>query len=260
MTLGWSATPGGRLRLRRMVSRVLRGALRIRSRPLPHQAGSPVLVISPHPDDETLGCGGLLALLAGRGAQVHVAFVTDGGASHPSHPQVSPAEIAARRIAEARMATGILGVDPSHLSFLEARDGTLARLDPARTTELVTKARALVERIRPQLILLPCRRDGSSEHEATFRTLRPVLEEANPRPRILEFPVWSWWNPLLLIRPYFTYRRVWRVDIRESLDVKARALASYATQILPIPPETTATLPPGFTAPFLCGEEFYFEN
>ena len=45
--------------------------------------GRPLLVLAPHPDDESLGCGALLAHgLAGPGA--HVACLTDGAASHPA--------------------------------------------------------------------------------------------------------------------------------------------------------------------------------
>src|SRR5690606_38092378 len=44
----------------------------------------PLLVIAPHPDDETLGCGGVIALATCRNVRVHTVFVTDGGASHPN--------------------------------------------------------------------------------------------------------------------------------------------------------------------------------
>jgi LmbE family N-acetylglucosaminyl deacetylase len=39
-----------------------------------------VLVVAPHPDDESLGCGGLIASLAQKGCRFYVVFTTDGGA------------------------------------------------------------------------------------------------------------------------------------------------------------------------------------
>jgi LmbE family N-acetylglucosaminyl deacetylase len=65
---------------------------------------------------------------------------------------------------------------------------------------------------------------------------------------------------MLLLGPMLTCRRVWRLDLRDVREVKARAIASYASQTDPIPPETAPALPPGFASMFLCGEEFLFEG
>ena len=61
----------------------------------------PVLVIAPHPDDETLGCGGLIAASVRAGHRVHTVFVTEGGASHPACRSWTRPERAAQREAEA---------------------------------------------------------------------------------------------------------------------------------------------------------------
>lgn len=260
LTLGWSDTPRGRLSLRRMVSRLVRMALRIRSRALPLDAVASALVVAPHPDDETFGCGGSVALLVRQGADVHVAFVTDGGASHPSHPSAGPPEIAALRRAEARKATGIIGVEWERVSFLDERDGTLAGLGADRAGEAAGKIAGLLGRLAPAAILTPCRLDGSSEHEASFALLSRALHQAGSKPRVFEFPVWSWWNPVLLLGPMLRSRRVWRLDLRDVRDAKARAIASYASQTEPIAPDTAPALPPGFASMFLCGEEYLFER
>ncbi len=243
-----------------MASRVIRTALRLRSRPYPRRTASVVLVLAPHPDDESLGCGGTLALLARDRASVHVAFVTDGGGSHPNHPAFAPTQIAARRSAEAFTAAAALGIDRGNVTFLGAEDGTLGRVDEARGREIVAKVSALLSRVAPDTVILPRRGDGSSEHDAAFALFRRALAGAGLSPRVLEFPVWSWWNPTLLLGPLFTCRRIWRVDLRPVQEAKARALACYASQTSPIPPDTTAALPPGFVAMFLCGEEFLFEG
>src|SRR5437762_1448664 len=51
--------------------------------------GRPLLVLAPHPDDESLGCGGLIAESCARGGTVHVVILTDGTRSPPNsktHP------------------------------------------------------------------------------------------------------------------------------------------------------------------------------
>jgi LmbE family N-acetylglucosaminyl deacetylase len=259
LTLGWSDTPRGRLSLRRAAGRLARAALRLRSRPLPPNMVASALVVAPHPDDEALGCGGTVALLVRHRAAVHVVFVTDGGASHPSHPSASRLDIAALRRAEARLATGALGVAWERVFFLDERDGTLGDLGEERARDVVARIAGLLTRLAPEAILLPCRRDGSSEHAASFDLVSRALRHARLSPRMLEFPVWSWWNPLLLLRPMLTCRSVWRLDLRDVREAKARAIASYASQTDPIPPETVPALPQGFASMFLCGEEFLFE-
>jgi len=260
LTLGWSHTPRGRLLLRRAVARVIRSALRLRSRALPRNAVTSVLVVAPHPDDEAFGCGGTVARLVRDGASAHVVFVTDGSASHPGHPSVTALDIAGRRRAEARVATGILGVDWDRVSFLDAPDGTLARLDGGHARAIEERIAGMLERLAPEVILMPCRRDGSTEHDASFALVAGALQRAKLMPRIFEFPVWSCWNPLMLLRPMITCRRIWRVDLREVRDVKARAMASYSSQTDPIPPETSPALPLGFASLFLGREEFLFET
>ncbi len=259
-TLGWSDTPRGRLLLRRAIIRLVGAALRLRSRDLPRNAVASVLVVAPHPDDETFGCGGSVAILIRDRAVAHVVFVTDGGASHPGHPSVAPVDLAARRRDEAQVATGILGVDRERVTFLDERDGTLAHLGPGRAREVAGRIAAILARLAPEAILMPCRHDGSSEHDASFELVTGALEQAALSPRIFEFPVWSWWNPIMMLGPMFTCRRVWRVDLRDVRDAKARAIASYASQTIPIPPETSPALPPGFASMFLGNEEFLFER
>ena len=68
-----------------------------------------LVVVSAHPDDETLGCGGLIARATARGETVHTLFVTDGGASHLNSRAWPRARLGARREAEAEEALRRLG-------------------------------------------------------------------------------------------------------------------------------------------------------
>lgn len=221
---------------------------------------SPALVIAPHPDDETFGCGGTLALMTHGGGSVHVAFVTDGGASHPSHEVVTQSEIAERRRVEAGVAASILGIDSARIAFLGAPDGGLAELEGEPLRNLVAGLAGTLSRVMPKAVLLPCRSDGSSEHNAAFRIVQRALEVTGQKPRILEFPVWSWWNPILLFRSMFAYSKVWRVELADAQEVKSRAAAAYASQLLPIPPDPTPALPQGFSSMFIRKEEFFLEK
>lgn len=83
-----------------------------------------LVVIAPHPDDETLGCGGILAWAARRDVLRHVVFLTNGEQSHPGASQ----DVASIRRHEAITASAHLGLAPTQLSFLGLPDSGLLAL------------------------------------------------------------------------------------------------------------------------------------
>jgi LmbE family N-acetylglucosaminyl deacetylase len=251
---------GIRQAARNPLRRILRVLLRLRSRPFPLDSASVALVLAPHPDDDALGCGGLLLRKRLQGAAVHIAYLTDGSASHPDHPSMTPERLAAQRQQEAREAARRLGVERAALHFLGAADGSLARLEAGAAEALTNRIAAVLAETRPDEILLPCRRDGSSEHEAAFVLARRARDRIAPGARLLEFPVWAWWNPLRLIRPLLGSRRIWRLDFRGHEKIKAAAVAAHASQVQPLPPDPEPALSPTFLSAFSPAEEFYFES
>ncbi len=80
------------------------------------------LVLAPHPDDESLGCGGTLALLRRAGFTVHVVFITDGTQSHPHSPSYPAERLRDLREAEALEALRELGVSATDTTFLRLPD------------------------------------------------------------------------------------------------------------------------------------------
>lgn len=104
--------------------------------------GGDVLVLSPHPDDETLGCGAAIAALTDLGLRAQVIVVTDGGHSHPGSRSVSPAQLTRIRAAEVIRAVEILtsgrGPAPVLLGYPDtdapdgdaAADAAIARILP----------------------------------------------------------------------------------------------------------------------------------
>ncbi len=246
--------------IRRILHRCIRCALRLRSRPYRIEHDPVTIVFAPHPDDEVLGCGGLLTLKRIEGVPVCVAYITDGRASHPAHPVLTPEMLVVQRKAEAQTAMGLLGVERAALQFLEVPDGTLMHLNVPADDELIRRIAAVLRSTRPSEIFLPYRHDGSSEHDAAFIFVVRALEQTGLQPRILEFPVWSWWNPLLLIRPLFTSRKVWRSDFRGRENIKKQALATYVSQVEPTPPWTMPVLSNKFVSFFTSSEEFFFER
>jgi LmbE family N-acetylglucosaminyl deacetylase len=215
------------------------------------------VVFAPHQDDETFGCAGLIARKRNAGLPVHVIFITDGSASHPAHPRVSTTELAALRQQEARCALSVLGVESTAIHFLNEADGTLHRLEIAHRTALVSRIAALLGQLNPDEIFLPCSPDGSSEHDAAFAVVIEAIQNAALRPQIWQYPIWSWWNPLLLLRRLVFSRGYCQLPAEDYHPIKRQAIACYQSQIAPLSPQTEPSLPRELLH-LLDGEAEYF--
>lgn len=147
----------------------------------------PVLLLSPHPDDESLGCGALVAALAGAGRAVRVAMVSEGGMSHPGSRAYPRERLAALRREETRAAVTALGLDPHRdLTFLDLPDAAVPTGGPLFDAA-VAVLRALPE---PGAILATWQHDPHRDHAATW-ALAAALARATPAARLLAYPVWG---------------------------------------------------------------------
>lgn len=189
-----------------------------------------VLVIVAHPDDEALGCGGTLALLADQGAQVHVAFFADGVASREPNPNCQQAALAERRTA-ARKACDVLGV--KFVSFGDFPDN---RMDSVVLLDIVKPIEALITQHRPDTVFTHHAGDVNIDHrrihEAVVTACRPQRGHSVKTLLFFEVPSSTEWQPPGSA-PVFTPN--WFVDISANLDRKLTALDAYAAELRPWP-------------------------
>jgi LmbE family N-acetylglucosaminyl deacetylase len=157
--------------------------------PLALPAG-PVLVVAPHPDDETLGCGGLIARCADRGTPLHVVFVTDGGASHPNSPTWPRERLARCRAAEAGEALRRLGAGSAVRTFLGLPDAAMPPPGSAAHRQAVSAVAAVARESAPALAVLPWRRDPHADHRGAWTLAMAALAEAERAPEVLEYAIW----------------------------------------------------------------------
>lgn len=181
--------------------------------------GRRVLVVAPHPDDETIGCGGTLALLAEQGAQVTVVVATDGEATIGSSLPADATAVARR--AEAVEACEVLGV-PAPV-FLGLPDGGLAGSRHA----LVEGLGRAVSSTDPDLVLAPWPLDRHADHRCCAEVVGEVVGDRTD--------VWGYEAhvPLTATRA---------VDITSVVDRKRRALRAHATAGLAMDLEATLGL------------------
>jgi N-acetylglucosamine malate deacetylase 1 len=242
--------------VRRILVLGARVVFRLRSEPYRILA-QPMLVIAPHPDDETLGCGALIARKRKAGHRVGILFLTDGSASHRSEPGVAAEALVLIREAEARAAAAQLGVAGDSIRFLRSRDGELPRLAPAERARLVAAITAAVRETGAREVFLPCCPDGSSEHDVVMGLVQEAVTALPQPPRLWEYPVWTWRQPRVLWSKLAGSQRVVRAPAAEFREDKRRALQQYRSQVEPAGTARRPVLPPEVSAACLADPEYF---
>lgn len=212
-------------RCRRRLERYLRaqGVLRtVKHKPalVWEPGGGNVLVLAPHMDDETIGCGGTLVKHARRGAHVTVLFLTDGRGGSNALRELAGDERRSRerelvelRKHEARLALDVLGVREA--VFLEVPEATL---DSTRAID--GRLRDIVRRVGPDLVYVPSFFEDQPDHAATARILVDATRDPEFGFECCAYEVWSplWPNCL--------------VQIDDAIAEKRRALEQYRSQLV----------------------------
>lgn len=189
------------------------------------------LIVAPHPDDESLGCGGAIALLSQFGLPVDVLFVSDGTGSHP-HSQKYPAPVLRDlRESEARQALSRLGASPNSAAFLRLKDGAVPGQDAPGFADAAASCRAYLTDSKPQTILLPWRRDPHPDHRATSQIMQAALDGLTEKPRLLEYPVWAWERAAPEDVPQPSEAKAFRLDISGVSAVKRSAVDAHLSQV-----------------------------
>jgi LmbE family N-acetylglucosaminyl deacetylase len=149
-----------------------------------------VLVIAPHPDDESLGCGGLISRLAAHGRCIYTVFVTDGGASHRASIKWSREALAACREREAREALYRLGVGEHPRMFLRLHDAAMPPDSSEKWRLALGQLDFVLRTFRPDLVLLPWRRDPHCDHRHSWRLVTDAICQSALSPMTLEYAIW----------------------------------------------------------------------
>lgn len=229
------------------------------------------LVIAPHPDDETLGCGATVMRKVAAGKAVHVAIVTDGRASHKS-VLVPPKDLAQIRHTEAVKACEAMGVPRERVVFLDVQDGHAQHAQK----DLAVWLEEILISTNPDEVLSPSPIDKNPDHRAIASVVRRLVSVGSLRCPVLEYPVWFWtlrsWmepgktNPLRAMQmfalPGLATSGLSPVLVRTDgfLERKREALMCHKSQMTNMTGEATwSTLEPAFIENFFQPHEIFFE-
>jgi LmbE family N-acetylglucosaminyl deacetylase len=211
------------------------------------------LVFAPHPDDEVLGCGGLIHQKKKAGADLKIVFMTDGARSH-AH-LMPESQMKSIREAEGRSAAQVLGLDASDVIYLAFRDQTLS----AHQQQALKRVRDILLHENPDDIFIPYRHERPADHRATYDVVLEAIKQTGYTGRIYAYPIWFWYhwpwvpvsvqgvrNRLRMLRNTLVGCAGLRVlkDFKSGvyiggvLDQKQDALAQHQSQMEPLLPNT----------------------
>ena len=184
-----------------------------------------VLVIATHPDDEVLGCGGVMARHADAGDDVHVLVVTRG------IPELFPSEVIEGTRKELANAHAILGVCSAR--FL---DFPAPKLDAVPLHHIADAIGQVVSDLQPSIVYCPHQGDLHGDHKAVFWATLVAVRPVNGHrvSRVLCYETLSeteWAAPLpgdAFVPTVFT-------DVTATLRRKLRACRCYGSQMKPFP-------------------------
>jgi LmbE family N-acetylglucosaminyl deacetylase len=157
-----------------------------------------LLVVAPHPDDETLGCGLLIQQVLAAGGAVRVLLLTDGD-NNPWPQRYIERRIrmdaaarlrwGARRRDEAARAITQLGLPASALHVMGWPDMGLTEALCEDTSGVIAKVRAVLQAFNPNMVCCPDLSDRHPDHGAAHVLCRLALADLDPSPTLLAYPI-----------------------------------------------------------------------
>ncbi len=206
------------------------------------------IIIAPHPDDEVIGCAGLIQALVEWGTPPHVIILTGGEGSHRGCCDTSAEEIIAARHQLTLKAAVTLGLPESHIHCLHYPDGGVA-LEHPETESL----QMLLSELAPLSVFVPHCGEGWSDHLQAAEITKHLMTGKDVS--IYEYCVWMW------------YYNVWRLDYRNARVLrmsrvhhqrKLQAVDGYVTPLAPCGKPWSGVLPELFLKAARWSRELYF--
>jgi LmbE family N-acetylglucosaminyl deacetylase len=183
-----------------------------------------VIVFSPHPDDETLGCGGTIIKLLREGYRIKVVIMTDGSHSHSTVLKInndpSPGELAIIRKQEVLNATKVLGLSSNDITFLDFEDGSL-QVNIDNASKLITDY--LDQQNDIMRIYTTHEKDSHRDHKATGIIVNNVVTTIKLKVPLFSYVIWPGEN--------LDSTNLFVEEISDVLETKRKAINEYKSQI-----------------------------
>lgn len=184
------------------------------------------LILAPHPDDESLGCGGLIAACCRAGRPPVVVVLTDGAGSHPGSHAWPSHRLRQVRAEEVRAATALLGLPADRLVLLGQTDGHAPHPGDSGFEPMVERIRGIARDFGCDRILATWEHDPHCDHLAASEIAAEAARLGGQR--LGAYPVWGWTlDGDVPAAPVSGFR----LDISAVQPVKQRAIQAHRSQL-----------------------------
>lgn len=186
------------------------------------------IIVAPHADDESLGCGGVISLLRKYGQTVYIVLLSDGTLSHPNSKEYPAEKLRDLREQELIDAARILGVREENIIFCRYPDRNVPSIGDELFGEAVNIISKMINVIKPQSIFVPWRRDPHPDHQSAFQLIN-ACETFTAK--IYEYPIWLRELGESQDSPTPEESMPFRINISSVLDKKQDAISQHRSQI-----------------------------
>ncbi len=187
------------------------------------------LVVAPQPEDESLGCGGAIALLREKGYRVHILYFTHGYMENISKPAQTGTMLKKMKEEEAKAALETLKVTEESATFLHIRNQLVPKKGEPGFEEAVRLSLNELESYLPATVLLPCRFHPYEDHFATWQIMMEAIGKMPYQIRTLEYMIWKGEQEHQEIVTHEAVKP-WRLDIKHVMQQKINAIAQHHSQ------------------------------
>lgn len=209
------------------------------------------IIVAPHPDDETLGCSGLIQHLLESGKKVYVIILSGGGKSHFECCHIEESKLINNRRKLSIKSAEILGLTLNQLFFLDYPDGNVS-YNNSETLRLHT----LIKELVPDAIFIPHNGEGWNDHIEAGRIVREIIRKETNTIQLYEYCVWFW------------YYNSWNIDWKNAYllkmnkkehKLKLKAIDAYVKPLAPCGKPWSGVLPNIFVKANQWNCELYFK-
>ena len=209
-----------------------------------------VLIVAPHPDDEVIGCGGLISRMVATRCTPHIVILTGGDGSHRDCCSIPASEIVKARRELTRKSLSILGVPSEFVHELDFMDGSVS----SNNSRQIERLKTIMADVKPDVVFVPHWGEGWNDHVRTAEIVKTLVA---PDVALVEYCVWMWyynvWRGL-------DWKNAFRVDLTpEEHALKLRAIEAYVRPKAPCGRPWSGVLPKIFIDANKGRRELYFK-
>lgn len=214
-----------------------------------------ILIISPHPDDEVFGCGGLIHSLTQNGKQIDIIILSEGEAVHRHCCPGDEEHIVSNRKRLTEEANKVLGLETLHIHRMKFPDGNF--FSAKNNKQLIQLLENKIQELNPSTVFIPHPFENSPDHIAATEIIANILNKLNIPPYY--YCVWTWYHMPIYKIFQLSYKKCILLKVNNQM-AKNKAIDIYTKNNAKCGTSFSGDLPTPFIFAFRWKYELFFKS